>query len=774
MKVGARRISAIYILVSLLWIVLSDKVLYLFTRELKAESVEFISSFKGFFFVLITGWLLYKLIKHDDQRLIDSEKQYRSIYEDNPLPMWIYSLDTLKFVSVNNTAVTHYGFSRKDFLNKTILDIRPEEDWVKVIKSIKDVTVKVRSSGNWRHLKADGEQIFAKVSSQQIIFNGKPHVMVTAHDVTDKVLFQNQLADLNQKLESEKKKLSETQQIAKLGGWEYYPVQQKLVFSEEMYLMTGLDPSHPEDLFQIYVDRIFAEDRPAMTEAMQLLLTEGQAFDVTHRIRGLDGSVRYIRQMARIDHSTSPAKVIGSGQDVTEIKELELERNQYQFDLQNTINNITEGFYTLDRELRFTRVNKKFEMESGMEAKDMIGKHMETVFPGIEEKLTYQMILEVLDTKDIRKFEIYSTYFNKWLFVAVYPTKDGVAVNFNDITEVKQKDEALKEALHRYNMVAKATQDVIYDFNLSTKKIELINNVRNLFEGNDQAEGDKEIYWADMVHPEDRLSVKNRRLEAFANQKANVSCEYRLHIGNGKFKHVYDQSYIIYDQEGKAERLIGAIKDIDALKRVSEENKRLADIITTINNMVLVTDLNHRITWVNKAFEDHCGYSLSELIGRVPSEVLGGLRMCTKTLSEVLAKKDKGEVFSLELQHHLKNGNSPWLHAEFKPLYDDKGKRIGYISVHQDITVRKLKEQQIQLQNQVLQEISWLSSHEIRRPVASLLGLTYLYKDTTDQHEKEHLVAMIDECAQDLDTIVHTITEKVDKELYPVQQKLSA
>ena len=57
-----------------------------------------------------------------------SEQRYRMLFERNPLPMWVYDVETLGFLAVNDAAVRHYGYSREEFLAMTITDIRPPED----------------------------------------------------------------------------------------------------------------------------------------------------------------------------------------------------------------------------------------------------------------------------------------------------------------------------------------------------------------------------------------------------------------------------------------------------------------------------------------------------------------------------------------------------------------------------------------------------------------------------------------------------------------------
>ncbi len=111
--------------------------------------------------------------------------EYDSFFRLNPLPMFIYSESTLQILEVNPAALEKYGYTREEFLSKTILDIRPPEDANILKKMLKENQSDTRVTGYWRHQKKDGTIIFAEVYSHKIEF--PPHNnsrLVTIIDVT--------------------------------------------------------------------------------------------------------------------------------------------------------------------------------------------------------------------------------------------------------------------------------------------------------------------------------------------------------------------------------------------------------------------------------------------------------------------------------------------------------------------------------------------------------------------------------------------------------------
>jgi PAS domain S-box-containing protein len=78
--------------------------------------------------------------------MAESEQGYRLLFESNPLPMWVYALDTLEFLAVNDAAVRNYGYSRDEFLSMTIRDIRPPEDIPMLLEKLARVKTGFNSS----------------------------------------------------------------------------------------------------------------------------------------------------------------------------------------------------------------------------------------------------------------------------------------------------------------------------------------------------------------------------------------------------------------------------------------------------------------------------------------------------------------------------------------------------------------------------------------------------------------------------------------------------
>lgn len=763
MRYGALRIALIYVIVSFVWIMFSDQALKYLFNDTNRNLILTFGTFKGCFFIICTGVFLYLLIRSDDRKLKQSESQYREMYEGNYTPKYIYDANTRRIVSANAAAVALYGYPAEEFLKKSIDEITAKPRQVCTASLACDDVIN-ESGGNSCQIKADGSAFYVNLSLRDIQFNGKPHVLAMVRDMTEQVLYQQSLDKINRDLQAQKKKLSETQLISKVAGWEFYPASNNLIWSDEFYEIFGVSREDKRPAFEIYVSHIFPDDRDLMLKGLHELVSEGKQMDVTHRITAIDGSIRYVRQLARLESTEPDVKVVGSAQDITQLKMLEIERNKYLYNFEDTLNSISDAFFALDHDMRIIRINEAFRQMTGQPTSAVLGESIFKVFPK-ERNRFYPYYQKALKERVITKREDYSEVLEKWIRMSAFPTNDGVSVYFSDITEDRLKDIKLKEAVERYELVAQATRDVIYDMDMVNDSIMYNTSLTHLINVPfDQIQYNL-AWWRSLIHPADAAEVVASQERVKRLRKTNWECEYRIYCGNGEYKYVMDQGYFVFNENHEPERLIGAIKDIDALKRSIQENKRLADIIKRVNNMIIVTDRDEKITWVNNAFEHITGYNLSDIKGRLPYQVLSRPNADEQFNEGFAEKLNQHKPFNIDMVIYTAENQELWVSAEFTPFNDGNNRYNGYIAVYQNITYRKEKEMEIQRQNDFLRELAWMSSHQMRRPVATMLGLMNLIDIADKEEDKNEILPMLGSSIREMDEIVHDIHVKINDAL---------
>jgi diguanylate cyclase (GGDEF)-like protein/PAS domain S-box-containing protein len=112
------------------------------------------------------------------------EASFRLLFESNPLPMWVFDVETLRFLAVNDAAVAHYGFSREQFLAMTIAEIRPLEERERLMQFVRGTGTQ-QGEEIWRHRKADGTEIEVAIHSRHLRYEGRASTLVAIRDVTE-------------------------------------------------------------------------------------------------------------------------------------------------------------------------------------------------------------------------------------------------------------------------------------------------------------------------------------------------------------------------------------------------------------------------------------------------------------------------------------------------------------------------------------------------------------------------------------------------------------
>lgn len=193
MKSEKFKAPLIYIAIGIVWIVLSEKVVFLaMANSRMAAGILNISA--GILFVLGTGMTLYFLLERERKKIARNEQQYRNLYEGNPYPIWFYDPMTFRFVDVNDAAVDRYGYSREEFLTMSIFDIRPSEDYDKVMTAFHLIGEESHESGTWRHLKKDGTLMYVNISAHKTLFQERNVIMAVIRDNTEKYIYEQQIS----------------------------------------------------------------------------------------------------------------------------------------------------------------------------------------------------------------------------------------------------------------------------------------------------------------------------------------------------------------------------------------------------------------------------------------------------------------------------------------------------------------------------------------------------------------------------------------------------
>lgn len=128
-----------------------------------------------------------------EQKIKTSEKLYRSLFHKSPLPKWICDRKTLRYLDVNDKAIAHYGYSRKEFLQMTVFNLRPDNFHEDLELLMKTGQCAEFCNKQLQHIRKNGDLIFVEVSIHPVVYDQTDAFLIIAHDISESVQLQKDL-----------------------------------------------------------------------------------------------------------------------------------------------------------------------------------------------------------------------------------------------------------------------------------------------------------------------------------------------------------------------------------------------------------------------------------------------------------------------------------------------------------------------------------------------------------------------------------------------------
>jgi two-component system cell cycle sensor histidine kinase/response regulator CckA len=247
-------------------------------------------------------------------------------------------------------------------------------------------------------------------------------------------------------------------------------------------------------------------------------------------------------------------------------------------------------------------------------------------------------------------------------------------------------------ARDRLDLVAVATKDLIWDWDLPRQRVIWAGNTQPFFGCEaDQiavAEADDHRAWASRVHPDDLAAAEAAAALALNGGARTWEHVYRFRRADGSWAHVLERAVIVRNEAGRAWRVVGSLRDVTREIESDEARTRLAAIVTSSSDAIIGKTLDGIVTTWNAAAERLFGYTADEMVGKsiytlIPEELHGAER----ELLDRLRRGEKVEISGAERVR--KDGTRIYISLSVSPIWDGSGRLIGASSIKRDVTAQK-------------------------------------------------------------------------------------
>jgi PAS domain S-box-containing protein len=565
------------------------------------------------------------------------------------------------------------------------------------------------ADGEFQIIRNDGKARFVQVKSKALKNgDGDQLIVGVIKDISPAVRLEKQLKDINEHLSVQNEAFRQAERITEMGSWTWNLFTNRVEFSDHIFHLHGVKPQSGDASFEIIEQVVHPMDKPVMKKLLESLRLRPEEMDFSYRINRPDGKTRHMRTRC---HSVNAADghvlVIGTTQDITEELMLNQKLNERMQFAEMLSENIIDCVCITNRSNIIIGWNTSSETAFGVTKQAVIGKNIFDAFPHsktAENIERYKKVLsgEVIHIPQLKPYYLEGAY-ELTMLPIIEPGKQEVSAVItilHDITEFQRLKEQLEERLEFIEKLVESSVDRI--------KV-LDRNMRFLY-WNKRSE---EHYGL----AKEKVIGKNL-LEIFPLIRRDIVFEKMKMAWKGETVHLpvdrdevtkhYSDAYLvpIKNSADHVVALLWIAHDLTEQVLAEREIKRQNNLLESVLNAPNV-GVN-----VYKCVRDESGHIVDfefVMVSRRGQELLGRTDLVGKLLLEeypfneemlddLLRLIETGETYNYE-HNHVINGKSSWISNSNAKFGD------GFINVWEDITDKKLAEQELKMSKDLLQSI---------------------------------------------------------------------
>ncbi|MBL8103519.1 MAG: PAS domain S-box protein, partial [Anaerolineales bacterium] len=625
---------------------------------------------------------------------IDMEGQgFELLFKNHPIPMWIYDLETLAFLDVNDAAVKKYGYTRREFLKLTIKDIRPAEDIPQLLENLEGKRPALQYSGCWRHQLKNGEIIFVEITSHLFNLKGRKAVFVLVHDVTERKQAEEALHESESRYRDlvensqdlicthdlEGNLLSVNEAAVKLTGY-------SRKFLLKMNLKNALAQGGQRDV-EAYLKRI--QEKGRARGEMQIRTAKGEV-----RIWEYDNTLRK-------DDMEKPI-VRGMARDITERKRAEQAMHESEMLFRQVWESTSDAMVISDAQGIVLAANPAYYKLYGYSPQQLIGESFAIIFPKDAQDAAIEQYKEIFSTaQEGLEFEsaaqradgMIRNVESRISFLTSDGKRTTMLSTIRDITERKEAEELQKKTEIYYHSLFEQTHDAVFIIDLEGRHLKTNQRAADLL-------GYKieEIIGLTISDTSAEQEQSRGVIQRLLNGEHIPPYERLFRKKDGSSIPVEVNVELIRDSERNPLYVQSVARDITERKQTEEKligsEERYRSISEDMPAMVCRFKPDGTLTFINSFYCDYFKTPHDQLLG---SNLFA---LMPETEAEFVRSKylslDKKKPY-ITYEHKMFDaaGNETWQRWTDRALFNEQGEVIEYQSIGQDVTEIKKAEQQL-------------------------------------------------------------------------------
>ncbi|TVQ63991.1 MAG: PAS domain S-box protein, partial [Phycisphaerales bacterium] len=655
-------------------------------------------------------------------RLRESHQQLRALFDVGGDAMIVFDRESLRITDCNPAAEALFGRPREDLLRLSVdsPEITPvyqsegRQSGVLIHAEVRALSEGARVvRREWTHLRANGAPLIAEVSLSRMRRGGREHVVAAIRDVTERVAMERDVRESRERLQRILQHMPVlldaidergmvclwNAECERVTGWS----SEEIVGNPRAFELLYPDPD--------YRERMLREWR----------CVRGSEYrDWEWEITCKDGSKRIVAWSNMSgQHPIEGWCDWGTGVDVTEQRRTEAALRDSERRHRELFESSRDGISVTDNAGRMLHMNEA--------AAEVLGYPRETLLtmnvadlrapegaPTIAEQ--YESYTRV--GARIGEFRLLRP--DGAVRIVEYTARrvddDTHMTILRDVTERRAAEEERRVAIERFECVVKATEDVVWDWDLTTDTIEWSEAFTRVYGYEETVLKDATAWVKEHIHPDDRERIERSVFGVFKSDDNHWESEYRWRRADGTHAVVYDRGYVIRDEHGRPTRMIGAMIDFTqrraAEQSLRESESRFRAMADSSPMMIWVSDEACQCVYFNRACIEFTGCAPESLLGRRWMERVhpGDLERTKASLERSWALRER---FTVEYRSRRHDGEYRWLLDSGAPRYLDDGSFAGFVGSCTDITERKRSEEHLRLLNREL-------NHRVKNNLAAI------------------------------------------------------